>query len=188
MADYLGSFSTVDNVRTVNSHRLTSNYDIFVTRYFFWQPVFGEYFRDRFQNIDSRLLLGTGAGYHLIKTSKTEWDVSGGPAVQQTRFVTVESGEENEEVTPALALSSLYDTAINSKVDLIHAYNITMVEQESGGYTHHMTLTLETELTNRFDFDISMVWDHIGKPATRSDGTIPERNDTQMIFGLTYNY
>ena len=188
VTDYLGSFSTVDNTRTVNSHRLTSKYDIFVTRYFFWEPVFGEYFRDRFQNIDSRILLGTGAGFHLIKTSKTEWDVSGGPAVQQTRFVTVPLGEDNEEVTPALSMSSLYDTAINSKVDLIHTYNITLVEQQSGGYTHHMILTLETEITNRLDFDVSMIWDHIGKPARRDDGTIPERNDTQMIFSLAWDF
>jgi putative salt-induced outer membrane protein YdiY len=186
--DYLGNFTTIDNERTVNNHRVNANFDIFITRHFFWQPVFGEYFRDRFQNIDSRILLGTGAGYYIIKSSKTEWDVSGGPAVQQTRFVTVQPGEENEKTTPSLSISSLFDTEVNSKVDFTHNYNIAIVEQDSGGYTHHMIATIETEITGSLDFDVSLVWDHIGKPTTRDDGTIPERNDTQILVGLKYEY
>jgi putative salt-induced outer membrane protein YdiY len=188
IADYLGNYSTVDNERTVNTHRLTSSYDIFMTRYFFWQPVFGEYFRDRFQNIDSRILLGTGAGYHIIKTSKTEWDISGGPAVQETRFVTVQPGEDNTEVTPSLSINSSIDTEINSKVDFINTYNISFVEQKSGGYTHHMIATIETEITGSLDFDVSFIWDHINKPTPRDDGTIPVRNDTQVVIGLKYEY
>jgi putative salt-induced outer membrane protein YdiY len=188
VADYLGNFSTVNNERTVNSHRLTFNFDIFKNRYFFWQPVFGEYFRDHFQNVDSRVLLGTGAGYHIIKTSKTEWDISGGPAVQKTRFVAVQPGEDDEEVTPSLSINSLFDSAINSKVDFIHTYNISFVEQDSGGYTHHMITTLETEITGSLDFDVSFIWDHIGKPTARDDGTIPKRNDTQLVVSLKYEY
>jgi putative salt-induced outer membrane protein YdiY len=188
IADYLGDYSTVDNERTVNTHRLTSSYDIFMTRYFFWQPIFGEYFRDRFQNIDSRILLGTGAGYHIIKTSKTEWDISGGPAVQETRFVTVQPGEDNTEVTPSLSINSSIDTEVNSKVDFINTYNISFVEQKSGGYTHHMIATIETEITGSLDFDVSLIWDHINKPTPRDDGTIPERNDTQIVFAVKYEF
>jgi len=188
LLDYLGNFTTIDNERTVNNHRVNSNFDIIITRHFFWQPVFGEYFRDRFQNIDSRILLGTGAGYFIIKSSKTEWDVSGGPAVQQTRFVTVQAGEEDEKVTPSLSISSLFDTEINSKVDFIHNYSIAVVEQDAGGYTHHMIATIETEITGSLDFDVSFIWDHISKPTKREDGTIPKRNDTQIIFSLKYDF
>lgn len=188
MLDYLGNFTTVDNERTANNHRVNSNFDIFITKHFFWQPVFGEYFRDRFQNIDSRILIGTGVGYYLIKTSKTEWDISGGPAAQQTRFVTVQAGEEDKETTPSLSVVSFFDTAINSKVDLIHTYNISVVEQEAGGYTHHMIATLETELTSSFDLDVSLIWDHISKPTQRDDGTFPERNDTQLVLSIKYDY
>ncbi len=188
LLDYIGNFSTVDNERTVNNHRANSNYDIFITRYFFWQPVFGEYFRDRFQNIDSRILLGTGAGYFILRTSKTEWDVSGGPAAQQTKFVTVQPGEEKTKTTPSFSINSNFDTEVNSKVDFIHTYNITIVDQDSGGYTHHMVTTLETEITGSLDFDVSFVWDHTSKPTTRDDGTIPTRNDTQINFGLKFEY
>ncbi len=186
--DYIGNFSTVDSERTVNNHRANSNYDIFKNRYFFWQPVFGEYFRDRFQNIDSRVLVGTGAGYFIIRTSKTDWDISGGPAAQRTRFETVQPGEETDKTTASLSINSNFDTKINSRVDFIHTYNIAIVDQDSGGYTHHMVTTLETEITGALDFDVSFVWDHTSKPTTRDDGTIPVRNDTQIIFGLKYEY
>ena len=51
-----------------------------------------------------------------------------------------------------------------------------------------MIATLETELTNSFDLDVSLIWDHISKPTSRDDGTIPERNDTQLVLSIEYDF
>ena len=186
--DYIGNISSTSGEETSNNHRVTGSYDIFITRRFFVRPLFGEYFRDPFQNIDSKITVGTGVGYTLIDTSKTEWGVVGGPGYQETRFASVQPGEEKKESTPAMVLGTDFDTEITSWIDYLFNYNITWVKQTAGGYTHHLVSTLEIELTNSFDLDVSFIWDHINNPTEEDDGTTPEKNDYRMMVGITYDF
>jgi len=94
LIDYLGIFNKTEGVETANSQRVSSHYDIFKTRKFYWRPVFGEYFRDPFSNIEYRVTAGTGIGYHIIDTSKTKWDITPGLAYQHTQNVSVEAGQD----------------------------------------------------------------------------------------------
>ena len=185
---YLGNFSRTRGVDTVDNNRLNAYIDIFKTRQYYWRAIFGEYFRDPFQNIENRYTLGSGVGYHIIKTPKTEWDVSVGLAYQHTRFNSVEAGEEPEVSTPALALGTLYETALTKTVDFDVNYSFNLVNEESGKYTHHFITTLETEITSWLDFDISFVWDRIQEPTANADGTVPEQDDYKLIFSLGVEY
>jgi len=182
--DYIGNFTRVENIETTNNHRFNGSHDLFQTRKFYWRPIFGEYFRDPYQNIGHRITLGAGAGYHIIDTPKTEWDVSGGPAYQYMRFDTVEEGEPNSESTPALVLGTDYETELTKSLDLIAGYKLQVANQASGGMTHHAISTLEVELTKRFDLDISLIWDRIQDPVTDADGSVPKQDDLRFIFGL----
>lgn len=191
--DYLGSLSKVkvpsgDLEETANNHRLTGNYDLYQTRRFFYNPAFVEVFRDPFLNIDSKVTLGVGVGYTVIDTKESELTISGGPSYVRTNFVSVASGEPESESSPALAIRTDYDTELSKTVDFIAKYNIQYVDQASGGYTHHIILTLETELTGRLDLDVSLVWDRISEPATLTDDTTPDSDDYRMMFGVTYEY
>ncbi len=103
-ADYLGNFSRTGDIQTVNNHRLSAFFDVFATRQYFWRPIFFEYYRDPFQNVDSRATLGAGGGYHIIDTPKTSWDVAGGSAFRSTRFVSVQPGDSQKVTTPALVV------------------------------------------------------------------------------------
>jgi len=84
-ADYIGNISNTNAindelVETVNNHRLNSKTDVYVTRYFFYTPIFFEYFKDEFQNIDYKASAGVGVGYTMIDTDSTDWRVSAGPS------------------------------------------------------------------------------------------------------------
>ena len=186
--DYLGNISNTQDVETINNHRVSFTADRFVTRYYFWRPIFGEYYRDPFLNIDSRITVGTGAGYTAIDTSRTNLDFTGGPGYMATRFVSVQPGEDIEETTPALVLTTNYDIEISKKLDFVYNYNITWVDSASGGYTHHMVTTLESEITGSFDFDVSFIWDHTSKPTAADDGTVPLSDDYRMTVGISYDY
>ena len=183
---YLGNFTSTENVETTNNHRINLNYDIFLNRRLFWSAIFSEYFRDPFQNIDYRILAGSGLGYNLIDTSETEWQISGGPGIKQTRFVTIETGRDEIENTPFLALKTEYSTELNSKVDLIGVYSINLANEASGGYTHHAIGTVETELTDLLDFDVSLVWDRIQYPAKTASGITPDKDDFKLLVGLSF--
>ena len=188
ITDYRGFYSTTDDIKTDDNHRLRSTYDIFKTRQFFWRPMLGEYFRDPFQNISYQFTVDAGAGYQIIDTSKTEWSVAGGPAIKYTKFETVEPGESESEATPALWAGTNYDRELNKKMDLILGYSTIIGNQQSGGYTHHAIATLETELLSWLDFDTSFIWDHIQNPTPDNDGIVPEKDDYRFVIGLGLDY
>lgn len=184
VVDYLGNMSENSNAQTVNNHRLSGFFDMFVAKEYFFRPAFGEYFRDPFQNIDQRVTVGFGAGYHIIDTPDTTWDVFGGPGYRWTRYVSVSPGESDEVDTPALVAGTYYDTSFTDDIDFNASYDFSIVNDESGRYTHHIITTVEIELTEILDFDISFVWDRTQKPQTRSDGTTPDKDDFQLLFTL----
>ena len=182
--DYLGNFTKSEGVETVNNQRLNSYFDIFKTRKYFFRPFFGEYYADPFQNIDRRFTVGAGMGYHIIDTSKTQWDVAGGPAYQTTRFSGVEPGRDSSESTPAFVVGTEFNTELTKTVDFDYQYRFQLMNEESGRYTHHMVAAFETELTGWLDFDVSLIWDRIQEPQPRTDGSVPKQDDYYMIFSL----
>jgi putative salt-induced outer membrane protein YdiY len=193
LMDYIGNISKTNGgdgslVETINNHRLNASYDYYKTRYFFYTPVFAEYFRDPFTNIDSRITLGTGLGYTMIDDGRTELSFSGGPAYVKTRFVSVAVDQNNSESTPAAVLRTNYDFELTKSMDFIARYNIQIGNKASGGYTHHIILTIENEISGALDFDTSFIWDRTSHPTQAEDGTTPEPNDYRVTFGISYTY
>jgi len=184
VTDYLGNFTKTEGVETVDNQRVNTYFDIFKTRKYFFRPVFGEYYRDPFTNISSRVTLGAGMGYHIIDTSKTEWGVSGGLAYQRTRFESVEPGRDSSESTPAFVAGTRFYRELTKTVDFDFRYDLQIINEESGTYTHHLVAAFETELTGWLDFDVSFVWDRIEDPTPGADGTVPKQDDFYLIFSL----
>jgi hypothetical protein len=172
--DYLGNISENADAQTVNNHRLNTFFDMFVAKEYFFRPVFAEYFKDKFQNIDYRGTIGIGAGYHIIDTPKTT----------RTRYISVEPGDSDQVDTPVLVLGTFYDTALTKTVDFNANYNLGIVNEASGTYTHHAIATFEIELTSVLDFDVSFVWDRTQNPQVREDGTTPKQDDFQLLLTL----
>ncbi len=186
LMNYLGSITNTNNQETENNHRLSGSFDIFVSTEYFFTPVFYEYFRDPFQNISSKHTIGFGGGMHLIDTSKTEWDISGGLGYQRSDFVSVAADESAYVSTPALILSTTYDTELTRWIDFKTSYRNQIVNRKSGRYTHHWISSLEFELTDVWDLDFSLVWDRIDNPQTAEGGARPKKDDFQMIVSVGF--
>ena len=192
LADYIGNISKTDAgtgtlVETINNQRVSAGWDLYATRRFFWSPFFGEYYRDPFQNIDQRLTAGAGLGYTIMDTGKIEWNVSGGPAYQSIRYISVQPGEDDTITGGALVLATDYDQEINNKLDFIFNYNMTAANSDLGGYTHHMLISLESEITGSFDFDVSFMWDRVGQPTTGAEGNTPSPDDYRFMIGIKWS-
>ena len=191
--DYIGNISktgddTGDLIETINNHRLSASTNRYATRYFFYTPLFAEYYRDPFQNIDQRITAGIGLGYTIFDDGRFEWNVSGGPAYVSTKYLSVQPGEEQKVEAGAVVFGTDFDAELSSALDFIYKYKIQASEKEAGGYTHHMIATFESEITGSLDFDISMIWDHISHPATDADDITPEPDDYRLTVGVTYTY
>lgn len=182
--DYLGRVSSVDDYETARDHRITETYDVYISRKFFWTPLFSEYYTDKFQNIDTQLTASVGLGYSFIDTKKLKLGASGGPGIVYTKYDTVEVGNNISTQSPSFETRTKLEWEINKKNDLMYDYKFTFTDDDSGFYKHHMILSLENELTSWLDLDISMIWDHISKPTKLEDETIPLQDDYQLLFGL----
>jgi len=186
--DYLGRTSVKDDVETANDHRLNQKYDRYLTRHFFWTPVFSELYMDKYKNIDLQLTLGLGIGYTLIDTSKTTWSVSGGPAFLYTKYETVGVNKSIDTFSPAIELSTKYEIEISEITDITYSYKLTYSDQAAGRYKHHMLLTLENDLTSWLDLDITGVWDYILEPEKSADNTLPNKSDYQLLVGFSIEF
>ena len=197
LLDYIGNITktgnftdkdTDDVVETINNHRVTASYDYYKTRRFFYTPLFGELYRNPFTNTDMRASVGAGLGYTMIDNGRTELSVAGGPAYIRTDFVSVAQGEEISVSTLAAVVRTNYEVEIFKAVDFIAKYNIGYGNKESGGYTHHVILTLETEITGSLDVDISFVWDRTSYQTEDANGNTPVPNDYRATFGISYTF
>jgi len=191
--DYIGNISKTgddngDLTETINNHRISASTNKYATRYFFYTPLFAEYYRDPFQNIDQRVTAGIGLGYTILDTGRFEWNVNGGPAYVSTKYISVLPGEEQKIEAGALVFGTDFDAEITSALDFIFKYKIQASEPEAGGYTHHMIGTFESEITGSLDFDISLIWDRISQPATDAEGITPKPDDYRLTVGVTYTY
>jgi putative salt-induced outer membrane protein YdiY len=182
--DYLGRISEQDGQKTADDMRINERFNVYLTRYFFWTPIFSEYYKDQFQNIRHQVTAGTGLGYTIIKTPKVEWDVSGGPGFIYTEYETVEAGEDKQKTSPALQLNTRYEWELTSKNDVTFDATLTYTDKDAGTYKHHLVFSLENEITKWLDLDLTAIWDHITDPQEASDGTVPEQDDYQFLVGL----
>lgn len=186
--DYLANYAESNDVEISNNHRATFSWDRFVTDRFFLRPLFGEYFRDPFQNIAHRIWLGTGLGWQIIDTGGTSWDVFTGPAYQKTRFDEVEPGEDDSVGSAALVLGTFYERELTDWIDFRYEYGFQVTDARSGRYTHHMMGGLEIELTDKLDLDLSLIWDRIEEPQPDANGVLPEQDDWRYVLGLGWEF
>lgn len=186
--DYQGNYAQTNDVETTNNHRAVFSWDRFITDRFFLRPVFGEYFRDPFQNITHRIWLGTGLGWQIIDSSDTSWDVFTGPAYQATRFSEVEPGDDDSVRNAALVLGTFYERELTDWIDFKYEYRFQFTGSRSGKYTHHMVGGLAIELTDSLDVELSLIWDRIEAPQRDAAGVLPEQDDWRYVVGLGWEF
>jgi putative salt-induced outer membrane protein YdiY len=187
-ADYLANYSKSGELKTANNQRLNANYDRFLTAQFFWQVLAGEYYRDPFSNIAGQYSLSSGVGYDVIHSSKIEWSLELGVGYQDQQFVSVAAGKNERTSSPFATFGMVYDQEINGYLDYIFDYSMRWLNKENGTYTHHMLTTFSFDLISDLDLDISVVWDRIETPEAAADGTVPDKDDYQLILSLAYDF
>jgi len=186
--DYLGRYSEKDGAQTMSDNRLNEKYDVFLKNNFFWTPLFSEIYQDKFTNIKFQLTLGSGIGYTIFDTKDLYWDVSGGPAFVKTNYYSVEAGGSSQSKAVALEISTLFEYDITKDIDFIYSYKLTLANSSAGTYKHHMVTTLENEITDWLDVDITYVWDYLLDPEIDSSGIAPKKSDHQIMVGFGVDF
>jgi putative salt-induced outer membrane protein YdiY len=186
--DYIGNLSSIDGVENANNNRVNSEFDLWLSRRFYLILPFAEYLSDPFQNLKHRVTLGVGVGYDLIARPTVEWNITAGPAYQQSWFESVQAGEEDSIGSAALAFGSRLDWNINRRIELIMEYRGQYTSREVGDTTHHAVATLQFELTKHFDLDVSLTWDRVSSPKPDENGSIPKPDDFRLVLGFGLDF
>jgi putative salt-induced outer membrane protein YdiY len=186
--DYIGNYDETESEETENNHRLSGDWDRFITDRWFWTPISAEYFKDKFQNIEHRATVGVGLGYEIIDTSTTEWRVSAGPAYTKTWFQEVQEGESDSEDSPAFQARTRFDHELTDDIDIWYDYRALVAKDDAGGYSHRMETGIAYEIIGDLDLRVTWIWDHLSNPTEDDNGEEPDKDDTQLLFGVGYSF
>jgi putative salt-induced outer membrane protein YdiY len=186
--EYLASFNQIEGSTTADNQRATTGWNRYISRRLYWTPLFGEWFRDPFQNISTRWNAGAGLGYELVDTARISWEVEGGFSYQETRFDSVAEGESATASTPAVIVATKYDHELTGWLDYSFEWRASFINEESGTYTHHLVTGLELELTKRLDLDITLIWDRTQNPQADAEGLVPEQDDYRLVTSLGFEF
>ncbi|MSR62079.1 MAG: DUF481 domain-containing protein [Planctomycetes bacterium] len=186
--DYLGNISSSSGVESSANHRLSSEFDLWLSNRLYLVVPYAEYFADKFQNIADRITLGAGLGYDLVDRKAVEWNLTALPSLQRTRFDSVQVGEDETSAQGALVLGSDFIWEASRRVDLELKYQGQFTNSDLGSTLHHAESLLKIDLTQRFELDISLIWDRVDDPQTDADGITPEKDDFRMVVGFSVDF
>jgi len=185
---YQGNFSKTNDVENIRNNRGNIEWKVFLSRKFFVSPVKLEFSSDKFQNIDRRLTGGVGLGYYISRSSKADWFVELGASYQDTRWRSVEPGEDLEESNGSLPFRTTLETDINKRTELTAEYGVQIGLGHDPNHIHHTFLMFEIDLWGDIDFDMSVTWDHVTRPKTNAEGITPLKDDVATYFGLSIDF
>jgi putative salt-induced outer membrane protein YdiY len=181
---YDGTFGYANKEQTVNRH--VGNFDVrlFISRRFFFVPASAGFLNDRFTNLKFRATPAAGAGVHLFDTKKVEWDLGGSLGYQYTRFVSVAAGVENPRNDGFIGFHTYADFDFTDDVELELDWTTNLVYTGIGDTNHLGSAKFSVEITDIFDFETSFKFYRTENPPPRQDGTVPKKNDYQLIVGI----
>jgi hypothetical protein len=181
---YTGNLGTVQDTSNVDNHRVDSSFNAFISRRLFVTPVAVEYFADRFQNIDYRLMAGAGVGYYLWRQGNFDWYLQLGGAYQDIRYLSVEPGEnqvvESGTIIPVLNL----DWDITGDIEFELDYDSKIGVPEVKNTFHYLFALLSIELSDYLDLDTDFQWNHNENPVADANGVVPVRDDFRYSVGI----
>lgn len=184
LLDYIGRYSKKEKQDTANDNRVNGRFDMYQTRHYYLSPIVGEYYTDEFQNLLYQISYGVAAGYKIVDTAKTKWEVSAGPGWLWIQYRSVEQGVQDRITSPSFEASTRFEYELSRITDLKYQYKLTLTKKDAGLYKHHMVFVMENEIIKNFDFDITAIWDRVEYPVAKSDGTVPLMDDYQLLFGI----
>ena len=183
--DYRGDFSEVSDEQTVNSHKGTLLFDLFISRMLYVTPFSYEYYSDKFKNIDYRSTIGAGFGYFFFRQSRIDWSVGLGGGYQVTTHLSVEEGEDTVDRTGSLIPTTKLETDITKDIELEIEYRSMIGIPDPKSSTHHASGSISIDFyKDIFELTFSIVWDRVDNPKAYEDGTVPEKDDLKMVFGF----
>ncbi len=137
-------------------------------------------FRDTVADLDLRLILGLGGGYHLITSETAKLDVELGAA-----YIREERADDTGDDSVAFRAAARHDQAISETAKLWAAVEYLPQADDFDIYLVNSEAGVEAVLSQRIQLNLRMVLQH------RYDSNVPEgreNSDLALISALVYKH
>jgi len=140
---------------------------------------------DEFQHLDLRNTLGGGAGYHVIKSENTTFDVFGGGDFQQEYFSPNPPDEPTSVTrkTGEIVLGEEYDTKLNGRTTISETASFFPNISDTGQYRFQFNATSATKLKSWLSWQVTFSDIYISNPLAGLKG-----NDLLLSTGLRLSF
>ena len=190
---YNGTVAYTDGELNVNRHLGGLDTALFLWDRFYLIPIDGQLLHDPFQNIKLRATPAVGAGVYVFKktrqrrkhTNQFEWDIQSGLGYQFLRLISTVPGVDNPQNDGFIMFRTHWKLEfLNDNVELTIDWRTNLVYTSFGSTNHTGTADVSVEITDMFNFVNSFLFLRTRDPEPRSDGTVPKKNDYQVVVSL----
>jgi putative salt-induced outer membrane protein YdiY len=186
--NYLGNYSALDETPTIDNHRFTGRWDIFLSKRWFATPISLDLFRDRFQNIAAQVTPGAGGGYRVVDTGKVEWELDLAGGYRITEYDSVLPGTPSSESTAVIIPGTKLEWDLTSDIEFKLSYMLQVGIPDTADTNHHFVMAFSFDILKDIDLDLTFQWDHIGQPRPDANGNIPFKDDYRTIVSLGWEF
>ena len=146
----------------------------------------GQLLYDKFQNIRLRATPAAGIGANVITTYRWNWDVEFAPAgYQHLSLLTTLPGVQNPQSDGYMMFRTFADLDFTDDIQLLLEWRTNLVYTTIGNTNHMGNLDFTFRLTTILWFNTSFLYLRTEEPLPRGDGTVPKKNDYQVVVGLS---
>ena len=190
---YQGTVAYTNGELNVNRHLGDLDTALFLWDRVYLVPIDGQLLYDAFQNIKLRATPGAGAGVYLFKktrqrrkhTNQFEWDVQSGLGYQFLRLLSTAAGVDNPQNDGFIMFRTYWKLEfLNDNVELTVDWRTNLVYTTFGRTNHTGKADVSVEITDMFNFVNSFLFLRTRDPEPRSDGSVPRKNDYQIVVSL----
>jgi putative salt-induced outer membrane protein YdiY len=181
---YDGTFGYSNREQNVNRHLGEVRVNVYYSKRLYFSPASAQFLNDRFQNLKLRATPGAGAGVHVFDTKKVEWDLGGALGYQYARFLSTAEGVENPQNDGFVSFHTYADFDFTDDVELTIEWLTNVIYTQIGLTNHIGTTNFSVEINDIFSLETTFRFYRTERPPPRADGSVPNRNDYQLIVSL----
>lgn len=161
---------------TANAVRGGLRYDRNISRKWFGYG-FTALENNELQDLNLRLVLGGGLGYHAIRGERVEFDLLGGADWNKENF----EGDFDDRSSAELNLGQTLSWRLGSRTSLREQFFVFPNLSEGGEYRLNFDTTLTTDITRRIGWQLTLSNRYLSNPPADLD-----KNDLLLTTGLSF--
>jgi putative salt-induced outer membrane protein YdiY len=182
---YDGTFGTAARAEVANRHLGGGDVDIYVHPIVFIKALTGQLLYDKFQNIRLRATPAAGLGVHIITTYVVNWDFETAPGYQYLSLLDPAASVENPQSDGYWMFRMFADIDFTDDIQLLLDWRTNLVFTTISNTNHVGSMDFSLRITSILHFNTSFLYLRTEQPFPRSDGTVPKKNDYQIVVGIS---